>query len=186
MKIYTRGGDGGETGLFGGPRLLKSAGRVSAYGEVDELCATLGWCALEAYPDLGAALERECARLFTLGSHLATPGEASASARAQLPSWPADACAELEQEIDAWDAQLEPLRNFILPGGSEAAARLHLARAVCRRAERAVVALASTEPVDALQLAYLNRLSDWLFTAARAANHRAGCGDRLWLPGPSA
>jgi cob(I)alamin adenosyltransferase len=191
MRIYTRTGDGGETGLFGGGRVSKTHDRIAAYGEADELNAALGWCAVAAegapgiVAGLKAALEREQGLLLTAGAWLATPPEAR-EARRHLPEWPAGADAALEREIDAWDAALPPLKSFILPGGSELAARLHIARAVCRRAERAVCALAAGEAhgVDPRILAWLNRLSDWLFTAARAANAAAGRADAPWRPAP--
>jgi cob(I)alamin adenosyltransferase len=191
MRIYTRTGDGGETGLFGGGRVAKAHDRIAAYGETDELNSVLGWCAVAAegapgiVAGLKAGIEREQGMLLTAGSWLATPPEATNSRR-HLPAWPAGADAVLEREIDAWDAALPPLKTFILPGGSELAARLHLARTVCRRAERAVCALAADEAhgVDPRILAWLNRLSDWLFTAARAANAAAGRADVPWRPAP--
>ena len=185
MKIYTRGGDQGETSLFGGKRVLKDHARIHAYGEIDELNCILGGCVVAcAEEPLKQALRRESSRLFTLGAHLATPPDAG-EARKHLPVWPADADKQLEQEIDSWDQSLEPLKNFVLPGGSELAARLHLARAVCRRAERWLVALRDAEGADAVAaelLSYLNRLSDWLFTAARIANQQAGIAEDPWLP----
>lgn len=195
MRIYTRTGDDGETGLFGGGRVPKSHARIAAYGDVDELNSGLGSCAA-ALPPSGQAeallrgfadrLAREQALLFTIGSWLATPPEAGESARRHLPAWPDGAPTVLEREIDAWDAQLAPLTTFILPGGTELAARLHLARTICRRAERAVVALAAdpAQQVDPRAIVYLNRLSDWLFTAARAANAAAGRADVPWRPAP--
>lgn len=191
MRIYTRTGDEGETGLFGGSRVSKAHHRIAAYGETDELNAVLGWCAVAAeggggiVAGLAAALRREQARLFTAGAWLATLPEAAA-ARQRLPAWPADADRILEAEMDAWTAALPPLKSFILPGGAELAARLHLARTVCRRSERAVCELAADEAhgVDPRLLAWLNRLSDWLFTAARAANAAAGRADAPWTPTP--
>lgn len=192
MRIYTRTGDGGETGTFGGGRVPKAHPRIAAYGETDELNSVLGWCAVAAAgasgitAELGDRLAREQARLFVLGSWLATPPDAVAGARRHLPAWPDGAPAELEREMDAWEAALPPLKSFILPGGSELAARLHVARTTCRRAERAVVALAAdpAQAVDPRALIYLNRLSDWLFTAARAANAAAGRADVPWRPAP--
>jgi cob(I)alamin adenosyltransferase len=182
MKIYTRTGDDGRTALFGGTRVPKASQRIFAYGEVDELNSFLGWCAVAADEGFSARLEREQALLFVLGSHLATPADAEEKTRAMLPAWPEDAFRVLEGEIDAAEEGLEPLRNFILPGGSELAARLHLARTVCRRAERMVAALAADDAVDPQHIAYLNRLSDWLFVMARAANARAGERDVPWRP----
>lgn len=192
VRIYTRTGDEGETGLFGGGRVLKAHPRIAAYGETDELNSVLGWCAVAAAEapgiaaTLAARLTREQARLFTLGAWLATPPDADPGARRHLPAWAGGAVAELEAEIDAWDAALSPLKSFILPGGTELAARLHVARAACRRAERAVAALSAdaAQQVPRWALVYLNRLSDWLFTAARAANAAAGRADAPWRPAP--
>jgi cob(I)alamin adenosyltransferase len=192
MRIYTRTGDGGETGTFGGGRVPKAHPRIAAYGETDELNSTLGWCAAAAadaggiVADLGARLAREQSRLFVLGAWLATPPDAEAGTRRHLPDWPDGAPAELEREMDAWEAALPPLKSFILPGGVELAARLHVARTVCRRAERAVALLAAdaAQAVDPRGLIYLNRLSDWLFMAARAANAAAGRADVPWRPTP--
>jgi len=184
MKIYTRGGDDGETALFGGRRVAKHHVRIHAYGEIDELNSIFGWCIAVAEDRLSTALERECSRLFTLGSHLATPPDDQA-AQGHLPDWPKDAATQLEAEIDAWDANLAPLKNFVLPGGSELAARLHLARTVCRRAERGMVALLEVEGATAYDprlRSYINRLSDWLFTMAREANRMAKVEDQPWVP----
>lgn len=181
MRIYTRTGDTGETGLFGGGRLSKSAPRVAAYGEVDELNAVLGWVLTRIQDDeMAARLRLVQADLFALGAHLATPPHARS--RQHLPALPAERPAELEAWIDAAESELEPLASFILPGGAEAGAALHLARTVSRRAERAVVALAGDEPVDPLILVYLNRLSDVLFDFARLANHRDGRSETPWRP----
>lgn len=193
MRIYTRTGDTGETGLFGGGRVPKFHARIAAYGDVDELNSLLGWAAVPPFSQGDVLLQgfsdrlaREQSLLFIAGSWLATPPDASKTARRHLPVWPEGAPAVLEQEIDAWDAQLEPLKTFIIPGGTELAARLHVARTVCRRAERAVVALAAdpAQEVDPRLLVYLNRLSDWLFTAARAANAAGGRADVPWQPAP--
>lgn len=185
MKIYTRGGDQGETSLFGGKRVLKDHARIHAYGEIDELNCVLGWCLVAASAGpLADTLRRESSRLFSLGAHLATPIDA-ADAREHLPAWPADAVSQLESEIDAWDESLEPLKNFVLPGGSELAARLHIARSICRRSERWMVALRDaegSEAVDTDLLRYVNRLSDWLFTAARFANQHSGIEEDPWIP----
>jgi cob(I)alamin adenosyltransferase len=184
MKIYTRGGDEGETSLFGGQRVLKDQARIHAYGEVDELNSVLGWCVTVAEGPMAASLTRESSRLFSLGSHLATPPEAK-DARKHLPEWSASASTELEAEIDRWDEGLARLQNFILPGGCELASRLHLARSVCRRAERWLVSLRDAEGPEACDprlLGYLNRLSDWLFTAAREANRAAGRTEQPWIP----
>jgi len=182
MKIYTRGGDTGETSLFGGERVRKSAPRVSAYGEVDELNSVVGVARAEiSHGDLRAKLETIQSSLFDLGGELATPGAARAKAGPRVAE--ADV-AELEGWIDALETELEPLRNFILPGGSRAASHLHLARTVCRRAERIMVELADQpgEMVSAPSLKYVNRLSDYLFVAGRYANDK-GARDVLWAPG---
>lgn len=175
MKIYTRTGDQGQTGLIGGARVRKDHPRVAAYGDVDELNCWLGWAAAalpKASPPLRATLARLQEELFHLGAALATPPERSPR---PLPgAW----ARRLESEIDEMTAELPALRNFILPGGAEAGCRLHLARAACRRAERAVVALGAEAPAGAVL--YLNRLSDHLFTAARWANRRARAKETVW------
>ncbi|MCH2101731.1 MAG: cob(I)yrinic acid a,c-diamide adenosyltransferase [Planctomycetes bacterium] len=185
MKIYTRGGDQGETSLFGGGRVLKDHARIHAYGEIDELNCVFGWCIVASdQVAMTSCLRRESSRLFTLGAHLATPPDAGES-RKRLPVWPSEAVATLEGEIDEWGEVLEPLKNFVLPGGAELAARLHIARSICRRAERWIVALRDAEGSDAIDsdlLRYINRLSDWLFTAARMANLQAEVVEEPWVP----
>jgi cob(I)alamin adenosyltransferase len=179
MKIYTRGGDRGETGLVGGARVAKSALRVAAYGEVDELNAALGAAAAELESaDHRRALAAVQRTLFELGAELATP-PGNERAGGTPPVAMAEVTA-LEAAIDALDARLAPLRHFLLPGGTRAGAALHLARTVCRRAERAVVALDRAEAVRPEVLAYLNRLSDYLFTLARAVNAEAGAAETEW------
>jgi cob(I)alamin adenosyltransferase len=192
MKIYTRRGDDGETALLGGGRVPKDNARVEAYGDVDETCSAIGWAvvALERSGDrLAARGITELtirsriiqADLFAIGSHLATPGAVAGDAASRhLPPFPTPRIAELESWIDEADERLEPLRAFVLPGGCEAAARLHLARTICRRAERRVLTLARAEPIDENALAYLNRLSDLLFTWARLANQAEGVEDVSW------
>jgi cob(I)alamin adenosyltransferase len=180
-KIYTRRGDDGSTGLFGGPRVRKDDLRVAAYGDVDELNSALG-IAREEIPEgdlrtLIAALQSE---LFTLGSELATP-DAEAAPK-EIPRIGAEHVSRLEMEIDRLTAELPPMRNFILPGGSKAGAELHFCRTVCRRAERKVVELAESSPIPTHALAYVNRLSDLLFVMARAANLRAGGREIPWVP----
>lgn len=179
MKIYTRTGDAGETGLFDGTRVSKADPRVAAYGDVDELCAWLGLARgkLDA-SDLADLLEAIQRDLFAVGSRLADPRHRVA-ARVEKSAVGEARVRVLEDAIDALEAQLSPLRRFILPGGAEAGGLLHLARAVCRRAERHVVALGADE-VDAPVLVYLNRLSDLLFVMARAANARAGVAELEW------
>ena len=177
-KIYTRDGDKGETGLLGGGRVRKDHPRVEAYGVVDELNAALGLArALGVDERLDAWLERVQNELFQLGGDLATPSGAAPEWLVRLPD---EAVTALEREIDALEAELEPLHNFILPGGTPAGAALHVARTVCRRAERAIVTLAADEPVNSAALRYINRLSDWLFVVARAVNARAGHPEMVW------
>lgn len=180
MKIYTKRGDQGQTDLFGGKRVAKDDRRVEAYGEVDELNAALGLCAAELGPGEIAELLHEIqTRLFDIGAHLATP-DPHHRAKARLGPVSAVQVAALEAAIDRYEAQLAPLERFILPGGTRAAAALHLARTVCRRAERRVVHLREKEPLDPEPLRYLNRLSDLLFVLAREANRRAGVADVEW------
>ncbi len=181
-RIYTRTGDDGTTGLVDGSRLPKHDGRLEAVGAVDEANSAIGWAVLAAETHR-AALGRIQNDLFDLGADLATPGEDFAPSDTVLRMVPAQA-EWLEQQIDSLNDGLEPLRSFVLPGGSEAAARLHIARAAVRRAERAMTALAAAEPVNPAALAYINRLSDYLFVLARAAN-AGGAGDVLWVPGAS-
>lgn len=179
-KIYTKTGDRGDTGLGDGARVSKAALRVEAYGTVDETNAALGLARLHAAGEMAAALARVQNDLFDLGADLCRPSDPAAG-KPPLRMIPAQT-ARLEAEIDAMNANLEPLRSFVLPGGSALAAHLHLARTICRRAERVAVALAKAEPVTGEALIYLNRLSDWLFVAARLAND-GGKGDVLWVPG---
>jgi cob(I)alamin adenosyltransferase len=173
-KIYTRTGDDGETGLFGGPRVRKDNPRLEAIGTLDELNAAMGVVRVElsrlqpADDDLNQFCQRVQHQLFNLGAELATPQPQPPGANLILIQ-DADVLA-LEQAIDRWEADLEPLREFILPGGSAAAAQLHLARSVCRRAERLLVALSADAAVRGELIRYLNRLSDALFVAARSAH----------------
>lgn len=177
MKIYTRTGDAGQTSLRWGERVPKSAPRVEAYGTVDELNAFIG-LALALGGNLPGALRQMLMRvqrdLFDVGADLASPPDKS---RGQAPKVSEPLVERLEADIDQLEAGLEPLRHFILPGGTGAAAALHVARTVARRAERRLVALAEQEPVDPVLLKYLNRLSDFLFVAARAANQAEGRPD---------
>lgn len=191
-RIYTRGGDRGETSLGDGARVPKTSRRVAVYGDIDELNSALG-CSVALLAagngagehGLAAELIALQSRLFDLGAVLADPRRAAELCAAGASADPFDAAA-LEGLIDAHDAHLAPLRQFILPGGTAAAAHLHLARTICRRAERAAVALAGSEPVPAGALVFLNRLSDYLFTAARAANRAAGVADVPWRAGKDA
>lgn len=180
MKIYTRTGDDGTTGLIGGTRVRKCDARLDVYGTIDELNGLLGLAATVAPEEPREGLRRVQRDLFVLGSHLAAPD--APPDNPWLPPLEEQMVARLEMEIDRWTEQLPPLRNFILPGGDECAARLHVARAVCRRAERLAVDFSLDRPVPALVLTYLNRLSDWLFVLARLANHLAGIDDVPWQP----
>ena len=182
MKLYTRTGDDGTTGLIGGRRVGKDEMRLDAYGTVDELNATLGLVAA-ADPNWAGRIAPVQADLFVVGSHLAAPE--GPTGNVSLPPLPDDATARLERDIDAADETLPPLTSFILPGGGETSARLHLARCIARRAERLAVALSRHDPehpAPPAVLAYLNRLSDWLFAHARLANHEAGVPDVPWKP----
>jgi cob(I)alamin adenosyltransferase len=178
MRIYTRTGDSGETGLFGGERVSKDELRVEAYGSVDEASAALGLAvaSLEEKDTLRALLLHLQNELFTVGADLATP------LPRPVPRIEERHVLALEKQIDAWDDTLAPLQNFILPGGTPGASALHLARTQVRRAERRVVTLLRVEPetTNPAVLRYLNRLSDLLFVLARAANARAGLGDTPW------
>lgn len=179
MKIYTRQGDDGSTGLFGGRRLGKATLRVEAYGTLDETSAVVGWARAAGLPDdvdrvLGD-VQQAC---FRLGAWLASAPDADPGVRAIGT----EDIRELEARIDGFEEELPALQNFLVPGGSEGAARLHVARTVARRGERVVVDLASVETVDKAWLAWLNRLSDLLFVLARVVNARAGVADVPWAP----
>ena len=178
MKIYTRTGDTGETSLFDGTRARKDDPRVDAYGEVDELNA---WLGLVRASSPGAPVDAELAAiqrdLFALGAQLADPADKLAARVTKAIVSDAEV-ARLEQTIDRLDAALPPLRRFVLAGGTPAGAALHVARTVCRRAERRIVAL--DPPVDPVLVRYINRLSDLLFVLARAVNHRAGAPETEW------
>jgi cob(I)alamin adenosyltransferase len=181
MPIYTRTGDTGETGLFGGGRVRKDHPRTTAYGDVDELSSAIGLVRAtapgESFDDLLEGIQRD---LFSIGGRLATPRPekvAGALAKAVLPP---ERVAAMERVMDDAERELPPLRAFVLPGGTPKAAALHLARTVCRRAERSVVRLAADDEVSPEILVYLNRLSDLLFTLARLTNHRAGSPDVTW------
>ncbi len=185
MRIYTRTGDGGETGLLGPVRVPKDHIRIAAYGDVDELNAQIGLLRLAVGdPYVLSLLDGIQNLLFEAGAELARPpGGAGAVARLRDED-----VAALEGAIDRLEEGLPALANFVLPGGSEAAARAHVARCVCRRAERAVVHLLRAEPAETSVVRYLNRLSDLLFVLARWANHEAGLPDVLWVkgsPGPA-
>lgn len=179
MKIYTKTGDQGDTGLFGGPRVAKNDARIEAYGTVDELNSLLGVARSFSLPaEIDRLVERIQNELFSLGAQLATPDPAAHQTALVGPAQ----IEALEAAIDEYDARLEPLKQFILPGGTTAAAHLHLARTVCRRAERRLVTLVQTsaQPIAGDLVIYLNRLSDLLFVLARSANHAAGTADVEW------
>lgn len=181
MKLYTRTGDDGSTGLFGGARIDKDDPRVDAYGTVDELNATIGFarCACE-FDELSLILDAVQPRLFDLGADLCTPPDSPhADKIARFDQRHVD---ELERFIDTTCAPLAPMKHFVLPGGTELAARLHLARTICRRAERLAVALERAEPTHVYNIRYLNRLSDLLFAMSRRANQLAGVDDVPWTP----
>lgn len=179
MKIYTRTGDQGETSLFDGTRVSKADGRVNAYGEVDELSAWLGVVMAHANdPDIRETLLQIQRDLFALGSRLADPAHRIAG-RVTKVAVSAEHVARLEGWIDGFDAEMPPLGRFILAGGTPPGAALHVARTVCRRAERAMAGLGG-EAFEPELLQYVNRLSDLLFTMARAVNHRAGVPDIEW------
>lgn len=175
MKIYTRTGDRGETSLFGGARVPKNDPRIEAYGTIDELNSHLG---VVLAMDADAQLLEVQRDLFEIGAHLASPGTS------RFTGVEASRIEELERGIDAMEAELAPLKSFILPGGTAAAAQLHVARTVCRRAERLIVtlitALHDEDPATQSSIAYLNRLSDYLFVAARYANRKRGVEDVPW------
>jgi cob(I)alamin adenosyltransferase len=183
MKIYTKTGDAGDTGLFGGGRVPKSHPRVEAYGEVDELNATIGLArSIEMMPRIDEVLAPIQRDLFAIGALLATPDREKMRQHLEKARVDEERVAELEQAIDDGDRELEPLKSFIMPGGTPKAAALHVARTVCRRAERRVVELQELHETEIPQLVviYLNRLSDLLFTLARLANRRAGAGEVTW------
>jgi cob(I)alamin adenosyltransferase len=179
MKIYTRKGDKGQTSLFGGTTVKKSSARINAYGTVDELNSVLGLAAAHSPSEKGLQILTDLqTRLFVLGSDLATLQTKSA----KIDRISGKEIEEMEQTIDELENTLPPLTNFILPGGTPAGATLHLARTVCRRAERLTVALAEEEPVNEHCITYLNRLSDLLFVLARFENHQAGAEETPWTP----
>ena len=183
MKIYTKTGDTGDTGLFGGGRVAKSHRRVEAYGDVDELNATIGVARATGSPpdpEIDALLVRVQQDLFAIGALLATPDRERMRMHLDKAKIDQERVAELERAIDAAAAELEPLRAFILPGGSSKAAALHVARTVCRRAERRIVDIADEMEIPPLVIVYLNRLSDLLFTLARLANKRASTEETAW------
>lgn len=179
MKIYTRKGDAGETSLYGGTRVSKSSERIEAYGTVDELNSVIGLAASHSLSPKGTALTTKVQEfLFVLGADLATPP----SSKTRINRISKDEVNFLEEAIDEMQEELEPLKNFILPGGSRPGATLHLARTVCRRAERAVVACSQKENLSEPAITFMNRLSDFLFVLARYENKYAGTPEETWKP----
>ena len=178
-KIYTKTGDDGSTALASGERRAKHDLRIAAYGTVDETNAVIGLCQLHAGDILATALAAIQNDLFDLGADLATPASDDGREALRIND---TQIARLETEIDLMNGELQPLRSFVLPGGTPAAAALHLARTVARRAERLIVELAARETVNPAAIRYINRLSDWLFVASRHANDK-GAADVLWVPG---
>jgi cob(I)alamin adenosyltransferase len=179
MKVYTKTGDDGSTGLFGGKRVRKDHVRIAAYGTVDEANAAIGVGRAEGPADLlYSMLERVQGELFVVGADLATP----ASAKPSVPRISPTEIAGLEADIDRMEEDLPPLKTFVLPGGTKRAAALHMGRTVSRRAEREIFSAMDTESIGPNVAIYLNRLSDFLFVAARWANHAAGIPDTPWLP----
>ena len=179
MKIYTKTGDAGETGLFGGARVSKASLRVEAYGEVDELNSAVGWARVAASePDLDALLNRIQSDLFEVGAELGSTEDRKQKSAMPLIEEPQ--VEALERAIDKYEEGPPALTSFVLPGGSESAARFHRARCVCRRAERSLVALGAQESLRGELFRYVNRLSDLLFVLARYANHVAGVQDIPW------
>jgi cob(I)alamin adenosyltransferase len=183
VRIYTRTGDAGDTGLFGGGRVPKNHPRVEAYGDVDELNAAIGFArSIEQMSRIDEVLVPIQRDLFAIGALLATPDREKMRQHLEKARVDEERIGQLERAIDDGDRELEPLRSFIVPGGSPKAAALHVARTVCRRAERRVVSLTDSgvDEIPQVVVIYLNRLSDLLFTLARVANRRAGAGEVTW------
>lgn len=179
MKIYTKTGDRGKTSLFGGERVDKNSARIRAYGDIDELNSQIGLVIAQKPPvDTSKKLQRIQNELFVLGTDLATPSEVKV--KVKVPRVKKSFVTRLEKEIDIWQKKLPEIRNFILPGGSEVGARLHLARAVARRAERAIVDLSNVEKINRNALIYINRLSDWFFVLARYVNKLDNEAETIW------
>ena len=189
MKLYTKSGDDGTTGLFSGARVSKDHPRIESYGTIDEFNATLGMCSAACNVD--NALHRRLldifgrlqSRMFDIGADLATPEGANNESKIQRIGQ--EHVQEVEKWIDEIDGANTPLTAFVMPGGTELASRLHLARTICRRAERQMIHLSHTEPVGASLIMYVNRVSDFLFAAARLANKNSGVEDVLWIPSVS-
>lgn len=179
MKIYTKTGDQGLTSLIGGARVPKDHARIEAYGTLDELNSHLGAAIIMlSDPNQAAFLTQMQSSLFTMGSHLASLPDS----KMKLPEIETEWVSQMEAQIDAMDSVLEPLKNFILPGGSKAIAQIHIARCVCRRAERQVVYLGNHEEINPLIITFLNRLSDYLFTLARLQAQQEGVSEIAWKP----
>lgn len=177
VKIYTKTGDQGKTALFGGRRVGKDSARIEAYGTVDELNANLGFARAAARPELSVILDRIQHELFILGADLATPLDNRSVEVTRIEQRHIEG---IEQQIDAIESELSPIKYFILPGGCDAAARLHICRTVARRAERLIVHLSTMEEINEYDLHYINRLSDFLFVLSRYANHLEGREDVRW------
>lgn len=189
MKLYTKSGDDGTTGLFSGARVSKDHPRIESYGTIDEFNATLGMCSATCKAD--NALHRRLldifarlqSRMFDIGADLATPEGANNESKIQRIG--EEHVQEVEKWIDEIDSANTPLTAFVMPGGTELASRLHLARTICRRAERQMIHLSHTEPVGSSLIMYVNRVSDFLFAAARLVNKNSGVEDVLWIPSVS-
>jgi len=180
VKIYTKTGDKGQTGLFGGKRVQKSSARINAYGTVDELNAAIGVALCNAIDEeVKSVLWKLQNQLFTLGADLATPLEVE-SKNISIPRVSEDDISGSEKAIDFFESQLEEIRFFILPGGSKSAAQLHLARTICRRAEREIVVLAQQEEINQKIVIFVNRISDLLFVLSRIENKASGIPDQKW------
>ena len=181
MKIYTKTGDKGETGLFGGQRVPKNSLRIEAYGTIDELSSFIGLAITEVKSgEVKNLLEKIQNELFAVGSDLATPN--NANEKDKIVRVPQEFYADAEKAIDKFESELQPLKNFILPGGTKSASLLHICRTICRRAERNVVALNDSVKIGDNIIIFLNRLSDLFFVLARYENHLAGIQDVKWIP----
>ncbi len=181
MKIYTKTGDKGLTSLFGGARVSKDTDRIEAYGSVDELNSQLGIVrSLKPPPEIDRTLQRVQNDLFTLGADLATPETKTKKKVLRISSSHVE---QLERDIDILESSLPPLEHFILPGGTRTSAELHVARTICRRAERSIVRLSRKSEIRITPVVYMNRLSDFLFVAARSVNRSEGGEEAVWVPG---
>jgi cob(I)alamin adenosyltransferase len=182
MKIYTKGGDKGETGLHGGMRVSKDIGRIEAYGTIDELNSFIGLAATEINDQkVRSVLDKIQNYLFVLGADLSSP-EIEANKKKNIPRITEEHCNDLEKEIDFYDSLNDELRNFIIPGGDKGASLLHVCRTICRRGERKVVSLNKEEKIGNNIIIFLNRLSDLFFVLARYQNKISGVPDIKWIP----